>query len=44
VAWHLVNKQGVKADPWEEGGLRFDSDWWGIDSMMCRWRLRGGGG
>jgi hypothetical protein len=30
MAWHLVGKRGVKADPWEWGGLGFDSDWWGL--------------
>jgi hypothetical protein len=34
VAWHLVDKRGVKADPWERGGLGFDSDWWSINTMM----------
>jgi hypothetical protein len=26
--WHLVGKRGVKADPWEWGGLGFDFGWW----------------
>jgi hypothetical protein len=30
VAWHLVGKRGGKADPWERGGLRFDSGKWGL--------------
>jgi hypothetical protein len=30
VAWHLVGKRRVKADPWEWGGLGFDSGWWGL--------------
>jgi hypothetical protein len=36
VAWHLVDKKGVKADPWEGEGLGFNSGWWGIDTMMYR--------
>jgi hypothetical protein len=28
VAWHLVAKRGVKADPWEKRGLGFDFGWW----------------
>jgi hypothetical protein len=24
----LVDKMGVKADPWKLGGLWFDSGWW----------------
>jgi hypothetical protein len=28
VAWHLVDKRGVKTNPWEGGGLGFDSGWW----------------
>jgi hypothetical protein len=30
VAWHLVGKRGVKANPWEWGGLGFKSGWWGL--------------
>jgi hypothetical protein len=30
VAWHLVDKMGVKVDPWEWRGLGFDSGWWGL--------------
>jgi hypothetical protein len=36
LAWHLAGKRGVKVDPWEGGGLRFNSGWWRIDTMMCR--------
>jgi hypothetical protein len=36
VVWHLMDKRGVKADPWEGEGLGFNSGWWGIDTMMCR--------
>jgi hypothetical protein len=28
VAWHLVGRRRVKVDPWEGGGLGFDSGWW----------------
>jgi hypothetical protein len=35
--WHLVGKRGVKADLWGKGSLGFDSGWWGIETMMCRW-------
>jgi hypothetical protein len=38
VAWHLVDKRGVKTDPWEmrRSWIRFQLV--GIDTMMCRWR------
>jgi hypothetical protein len=43
VAWYLVDKRGAKANPWKGGGLRFNSGWWWIDTMTCRWRPWGGG-
>jgi hypothetical protein len=36
VAWQLVDKKGVKVDPWEGKGLGFNSGWWEIDIMMYR--------
>jgi hypothetical protein len=27
IAWYLVDKRGVKVDPWEGGGLGFDPNW-----------------
>jgi hypothetical protein len=49
VAWHLVGKRGVKVDPWEWGGLGFNSGWWGlipwcVDGEAMRWWIEGEGG
>jgi hypothetical protein len=32
VAWYLVDKRGVKADPWEGSGFGFNFNWWGLIS------------
>jgi hypothetical protein len=33
VAWHLVDRRGIKVDSWERGGLGFNSDWWELISF-----------
>jgi hypothetical protein len=38
IAWYLVDKRGVKVDPWEGGGLGFDPNW----KRMISWCVGGG--
>jgi hypothetical protein len=36
VAWYLVGRRGVKADPWKRRGIGFNSSWWELTSRTWK--------